>query len=45
MKLKGKGLIWKILIGAIILFLVAVAVKDWAPEQTAVEKTVTYGNK
>ena len=45
MKLKGKGLIWKILAGIIVLFLVMVAVKDWTPTQTTVEKTVTYENR
>ena len=45
MKEKGKGLIWKVLLGIVVLFLVLVAVKDWAPAQTSVEKTVVYENK
>ncbi len=45
MKLNGKGLILKVLVGGIVLFLVLVAVKDWAPAQSTIEKTVVYGNK
>ena len=45
MKQGSKGLILKIVLGVVILFLVVVAVKDWTPTQTAVEKTVIYENK
>jgi len=41
----GISLLWKVAVGALVLFLVLVAVKDWAPEQQSVEKTVVYGNK
>ncbi|MDY6407530.1 MAG: hypothetical protein SPL08_02340 [Pseudomonadota bacterium] len=45
MKGKISRLVLKILVGGIVVFLVAVAVKDWAPNQRTVEKTVVYGNK
>ena len=35
----------KIVLGIVVVFLVLVAVKDWAPKQTTVEKTVTYGHQ
>ena len=44
MKLKKRKMLL-FLGGLIALFLVVVAVKDWAPAQTPVEKVVTYGNK
>jgi len=44
MKLKS-GKLFLFLGGVIALFLIVVAVKDWAPAQVAVEKTVVYGNK
>ena len=45
MKVGIGSLLWKVLAGALILFLVLVAVKDWAPNQTTIEKTVVYGSK
>ena len=40
-----KHFILKIMLGVCVLFLVLVAVKDWAPTQKQVEKTVVYGQK
>ena len=40
-----KHIVLKIAIGVCVLFLVLVAVKDWTPTQTQVEKTVSYGQK
>lgn len=39
------GRILIVILGVVILFLTVVAVKDFAPTQTPVEKTVVYGQK
>ena len=40
-----KHIVLKIILGICVLFLVLVAVKDWTPAQTQIEKTVVYGQK
>ena len=40
-----KHIVLKIVVGVCALFLVLIAVKDWTPAQTQVEKTVVYGQK
>ena len=40
-----KHIVLKIILGVCVLFLVSVAVKDWTPTQTSVEKTVSYEKK
>ena len=40
-----KHIVLKVVLGVCALFLVLVAVKDWTPTQTQVEKTVVYGQK
>ena len=44
-KKENNHLLLKAVIGIIVLFLVVVAVKDFTPAQTPVEKTVVYGQK
>ena len=42
---QSRHLIIKIILGGIVLFLVAVGVRDWSPDQQVVEKTVVYEAK
>ena len=44
-KKESKHLVLKAVLGIIVLFMIVVAVKDFTPEQTPVEKTVVYGQK
>lgn len=44
-KKENKHLLLKTVVGMIVLFLIVVAVKDFTPAQTPVEKTVVYGQK
>lgn len=45
MKTRKKHWILKIIAAVAVLFLIAVGVVDWVPNQTAVEKTVIYENR
>jgi hypothetical protein len=41
-KKESKHLVLKVVLGIIVLFMIVVAVKDFTPAQTAIEKTVVY---
>lgn len=44
-KKESNHFLLKVVLGIVVLFLVVVAVKDFTPAQTPVEKTVVYGQK
>jgi hypothetical protein len=44
-KKESNHFLLKLVLGIVVLFLIVVAVKDFTPAQTPVEKTVVYGQK
>jgi hypothetical protein len=44
-KKESNHFLLKVVLGIVVLFLIVVAVKDFTPAQTPVEKTVVYGQK
>ena len=45
MQQRNRHLVLKAVLGLIVLFLAAVGIRDWTPERTTVEKTVTYATR